>query len=63
MLPTGCNEIVSNIVNCRMCFVARRVRKKVNIKTKNEKIVETDMDIWYYTYKTQLLETGRNSAM
>ena len=46
-----------------MCFVARRVRKKVNIKTKNEKIVETDMDIWYYTYKTQLLETGRNSAM
>ena len=34
-----------------MCFVARRVRKKVNIKTKNEKIVETDMDIWYYTYE------------
>ena len=46
-----------------MCFVARSVRKKVKIKTQNEKIVETDMDIWYYTYKKQLLESGRNSAM
>ena len=31
-----------------MCFVARRVRKK-KIKTQNDKIVETDMDIWCYT--------------
>ena len=38
-------------------------KEKVKIKTQNEKIVETDMDIWYYTYKKQLLESGRNSAM
>ena len=36
-----------------MCFVAGRLRKKVKIKTQNEKIVGTDMDIWYYTYKKQ----------
>ena len=36
--------------------------EKVKIK-KKEKIVETDMDIWYYTYKKELLESGRNSAM
>ena len=30
-------------------------KEKVQIKTQNEKIVETDMDILYYTYK-QLLE-------
>ena len=35
-----------------MYFVARRLRKRRRkIKTKNEKIVETDMDIWYYTYR------------
>ena len=63
MLRAGCNEIVSNIVNCRMCFVEKSKKKNVTIKTQNEKIVETDMDIWYYTYKKQLLELGRNSAM
>ena len=26
-------------------------KEKVKIKTQNEKIVGTDMDIWYYTYK------------
>ena len=38
-------------------------KEKVKIKTQNEKIVETDMDIWYYTHKKQLLVSGRNSAM
>ena len=28
ILQTVCNEIVWNIVNCRMCFVVRRVRKR-----------------------------------
>ena len=40
---TSWNEIESNIVNCRMSLVVRRVWKKVKIKTQNEKIVETDM--------------------
>ena len=26
-------------------------KEKVKLETQNEKIVETDMDIWYYTYK------------
>ena len=48
ILQAGCNEIESNIVNCRMCLVARRVRKKKGeSKNINEKIVETDMDVWY----------------
>ena len=38
-------------------------KEKVKIKTQNEKIVETDMNIWYYTHKKQLLVSGRNSAM
>ena len=28
MLRVGCNEIESNIVNCRMCLVATRVREE-----------------------------------
>ena len=39
----------------------KRMKKKVKIKTRNEKIVETDRDIWQ-TYEKQLLESGRNSA-
>ena len=31
-------------------------KEKVSIKTQNEKIVETYMDIWYYKYEKQLLE-------
>ena len=26
-------------------------KKKVEIRTQNEKIVETDIDVWYETYK------------
>ena len=38
-------------------------KEKVRIKTRNTKIAETDMDVWYYTYQRQLLVSGRNSAM
>ena len=39
-------------------------KEKVKVKTQNEKIVVTDMDIWYYIYKKkQLLLSGRNKAM
>ena len=38
-------------------------KENVKIKTQNDKIEETDTDIWYYTYKEQLLESGGNSAM
>ena len=45
-------------------FRGERIKKeKVKIKTQNEKIVEIDMDTWYYTYKKQLLVSGRNSVM
>ena len=45
-------------------FLGEKSKKeKVNIKPQNEKIVETDMGIWYYTYKKHLLDSGRNSAM
>ena len=64
MLQASYNEIVSNIVNCRMCFSGEKSKKKnVKIKTNNEKIVETGMNIWYNTYKKTLLESGRNIAM
>ena len=45
-------------------FRGKKIKKqKVKIKTQNQKIVETDMDTWYCTYKKQLLVSGRNSAM
>ena len=40
-------EIESNIVNCRMCLVAKKSKKsKEKIKTQNKKILETDMNKW-----------------
>ena len=48
MLRAGCDKIGSSTVNCRMCLVARReLKKRVKIKRQNEKIVETDRDIWH----------------
>ena len=33
-------------------FLGEKIKKeKAKIKTQNEKIVGTDMDTWYYTYK------------
>ena len=40
--------------HCKLQNVCRGEKikiEKVKIKTKNEKIVETDLDTWYYTYK------------
>ena len=34
-----------------MFRVEKSNKEKVEIKTRNEKTVETDMDIWHYTYK------------
>ena len=41
----------------------KKRKKKVKIKTQNEKIVETDRNIWHKTYEKQSLESGKNSAM
>ena len=39
-------------------------KENVKVKTQNEKIVEADIDIWYYTYKKQLLKSaGKISGM
>ena len=46
ILQSGCNEIESNIVNCRMSH-GERSMDNVKIKTQNGKIVETDTNIWY----------------
>ena len=38
--------------NLQNVFRGEKIKKKkVKIKTQDEKIVETDMDTWYYTYK------------
>ena len=50
ILPAGCNEIESNIVNCRMYHGKKRMKKKVETKTQNEKRVEKDRDIYIYIY-------------
>ena len=34
-------------------------KKKVKIRTKNEKIVETDMDVWYLTYKKTFIRVRK----
>ena len=45
-------------------FCGEKIKEeKVKIKTQNEKIAKTDMDIWYYTYKKQLIVSGRISTM
>ena len=48
ILRAGCNEIKSNIVNCRMWLVdEKRKKKKVKIETQNERTVEIERDIWH----------------
>ena len=48
VLRAGCNEIELNIVNCGVSRSEKIKKKKVKIKTENEKIVET---IWIYGTK------------
>ena len=43
---------------CKLQNVSRdeKIKKeKVKIKTQNKETVETDMDIWYYTYKKTVI--------
>ena len=41
-------------------FLGEKSKKeKVKIKTQNEKILETDMDIWYYTYKKTVISVRK----
>ena len=43
-----CNEIESNIVKSKnVSHLQKSKRKKEIIRTQSEKIVETDMDLWY----------------
>ena len=63
MLQAGYNEIVSNIVDCGMCFSGEKSKKKnVKIKTNNEKIVETGMSIWYNTYKKTVIRVRKKQC-
>ena len=60
ILLAGCNK------HCKLQNVSRgekRRKKKVEIKTQNEKIVETERDNGTKHMKKQLFEPGRNSAM
>ena len=54
---------LSNIVDCGMCFSGEKSKKKnVKIKTKNEKIVETGMSIWYNTYKKTVIRVRKKQC-
>ena len=46
-LQAGCNEIKSNIANCKMSRGEKNKKRNVKIRTQNEKMVETDMDVYY----------------
>ena len=41
-------------------FRGDKRKKKVKSKTQNEKMVETDMDIWYYTYKKTVIKARKS---
>ena len=42
-------------------FCGEKIKEeKVKIKTQNEKIAKTDMDIWYYTYKKAVNSVRKN---
>ena len=40
----------------------KRVKKKMKIKTQNEKIVETDSDIWYYIYEKTVIKVRKKQC-
>ena len=44
-------------------FCSEKIKKEeVKIKTQNEKIVETDMDIWYHTYKKIVISVRKKQC-
>ena len=40
----------------------KRVKKKVKIKTQNEKIVETDADIWHSIYEKTVIKVRKKQC-
>ena len=40
----------------------KRVKKKVKIKTQNEKIVETDADIWHHIYQKTVIKERKKQC-
>ena len=40
----------------------RRMKKKMKTKTQNEKIVETDRDIWYQTYEKTVIRVRKKQC-
>ena len=40
----------------------KRVKKKVKIKTQNEKIVEIDADIWHYIYEKTVIKVRKKQC-
>ena len=40
----------------------KRVKKKVKIKTQNEKIVETDADIWHYIHQKTVIKERKKQC-
>ena len=50
---------------CKLQNVSRdeKIKKeKVKIKTQNKETVETDMDIWYYTYKKTVINVRKKQC-
>ena len=46
-IRAGCNEIIKHFKLQNVSRGEKSKKKKVKIRTKNMKIVETDMDVWY----------------
>ena len=40
----------------------KRMKKKVKIKTQNEKIVETDRDIWHKEYEKTVIRVRKKQC-
>ena len=61
-ITTDCNEIIRHCKLWNVSCGEKSKKKKVKIRTQNEKIVEKNIHVWYQTYKKKhLLELGRNS--
>ena len=55
----------NQIKHCKLKNVSRgekSKKKKVKIRTQNEEIVETDMDVWYWTYKKTFIRVRKKQC-
>ena len=53
------------VKHCKLYSVFRgqkSKKEKVKIKTQNEKLVETDINIWYYTYKKTVIRVRKKQC-